>query len=123
MLLNSFYTVVNQEVEGTRFTTDVIFNTDHIIYQGHFPKHSITPGVCILQTAKQLIESHLEGSLKVRKIPNVKFLKVVFPDDQKILQYQIELTYTEDAILTAIIRLTDSNETLYTKAIVMYAHS
>lgn len=52
---------------------------DCIIYKAHFPKRPITPGVCIVQMAKELIETYLERAYEISEIKNVKFLYILSP--------------------------------------------
>ena len=52
---------------------------DCIIYKAHFPKQPITPGVCIVQMAKEVIETYLERAYEISEIKNVKFLYILSP--------------------------------------------
>jgi 3-hydroxyacyl-[acyl-carrier-protein] dehydratase len=53
----------------------------HFIYQAHFPGNPITPGVCIIQIAKELMEEHYQQQFRIQKVLNVKFLNVISPID------------------------------------------
>jgi 3-hydroxyacyl-[acyl-carrier-protein] dehydratase len=52
---------------------------DCIIYKAHFPQQPITPGVCIVQMAKELMETYLERAYEISEIKNVKFLYILSP--------------------------------------------
>lgn len=64
-------------------------NAQHVIYQAHFPGNPITPGVCIVQMAKELLEDYLQHSLEVVKIKNVKFLSTISPIESQTLEVLI----------------------------------
>ena len=51
----------------------------HLIYQAHFPGEPVTPGVCIIQMAKELLEDYLQHDFEIKQVKNVKFLSVISP--------------------------------------------
>ncbi|MBQ5511641.1 MAG: hydroxymyristoyl-ACP dehydratase [Prevotella sp.] len=61
------------------FSYDIHLDATHFIYQAHFPGNPITPGVCIIQIAKELMEEHFQRQLRIQKVQNVKFLNVISP--------------------------------------------
>ena len=76
ILKDSFYTILRKDATPTY---DIQLNPEHTIYQAHFPDEPVTPGVCILQIARELLEDHLQRPLSVRTVKNMKFLAVVSP--------------------------------------------
>lgn len=78
-LLNSLYTITSKEESATAVRYDIRLDASHVIYQAHFPGEPITPGVCIIQIAKELLEEHVGRSLAIEKVKNVKFLSVISP--------------------------------------------
>ena len=58
---------------------EVLLDEKHFIYQAHFPGEPVTPGVCIIQIAKELLEDHLQRDFVIRQVKNVKFLSVISP--------------------------------------------
>ena len=91
-LQNSFYSVITKETGAvTRF--DIKMDASHFIYQAHFPGEPITPGVCIIQIAKELLELHLNFPLQICADKNVKFLHVISPTELS------HVTYVFDKIL------------------------
>jgi len=58
-LRDSLYYINNKVTEGTAVRYDVQLDASHFIYQAHFPGEPITPGVCIIQIAKELLEDCL----------------------------------------------------------------
>ena len=57
---------------------------DSTVYAGHFPGYPITPGVCLVQIALELIG---QGGLVAAK--NIKFTSPVFPGEGAVLRFNI----------------------------------
>lgn len=64
-------------------------NPSCFIYQAHFPGEPITPGVCIVQMGVELVEEVLQCKLSVVKAKNVKFLSVLKPQENQVVNYAI----------------------------------
>ncbi len=96
LLKDNLYTVVETEVKPSatgemgapheaRFLLRL--HPDHVIYQAHFPGEPITPGVCIVQIGKELLEMLTGWPLEITKVKNVKFLSVVSPRETVSVTY------------------------------------
>ena len=79
MLLDNFYKIEQQIEIDSGFEYTISLNKEHAIYKAHFPGNPITPGVCIIQICKELMEQHTGESLFLQKIQNVKFLSIIDP--------------------------------------------
>ena len=88
-LRNELYKVLNDSYSDECTKFDIELNPDHFIYHAHFPEEPITPGVCLIQIAKELLESCVNHALHIEKIKNVKFLSVVSPIDTQRVTYTI----------------------------------
>ena len=55
------------------------------VYRGHFPGYPITPGVCIVQIALELVGQAGHSGLVAAK--NIKFTSPVFPEEGKVLRF------------------------------------
>ena len=96
-LKNSLYTIIRQENNGSTWCYDVQLDASHVIYQAHFPGQPITPGVCIIQIAKELLEDATGKQLDVQRLKNVKFLSVLSPVEIPAATYLInKITHEED---------------------------
>jgi 3-hydroxyacyl-[acyl-carrier-protein] dehydratase len=78
-LINDFCRIEQETGEDTEFEYTLSLNKDHFIYRAHFPGNPITPGVCIIQLCKELMEHRLGKLFSLRKVLNVKFLSVINP--------------------------------------------
>ena len=54
------------------------------VYRGHFPGYPITPGVCLVQIALELI-----GDVRLVGAKNIKFTSPVFPEAGKELRFNL----------------------------------
>jgi 3-hydroxyacyl-[acyl-carrier-protein] dehydratase len=97
-LINDFFEIVEEqgagslvEEQGARskeqglslddFSVQVKLNADHYIYRAHFPNNPITPGVCLVQMAAEILELRLGKQLQLNTAVNIKFRKPVAPTD------------------------------------------
>ena len=81
MQLNNYlYTITASRTADGEATFTLALNAACPIYAAHFPGHPVTPGVCIVQTAKELLESTVGQPLDIVAVKNVKFLAVLSPD-------------------------------------------
>ena len=78
-LIDDFYKIEQKSNSDASFEYVLSLNKDHFIYKAHFPENPITPGVCVIQFCKELLENKLEKSLSLKKIVNIKFLSVINP--------------------------------------------
>lgn len=79
ILKNSLYTIADKRMEGSGILYQILLDKNHFIYKAHFPNEPITPGVCIIQIAKELLEDYLHEEYEISYIKNIKFLSVLSP--------------------------------------------
>ena len=99
-LINSLYKIVSKNVEESFLRYDILLDANHFIYQVHFPGEPITPGVCIIQMAKELLEYHLNQRFNIQTIKNVKFLNVISPLERPQISYVFEKLTVDDTTKT-----------------------
>lgn len=102
-LKNNLYKIISKEEVNSIFNYTVELNPSCVIYQAHFPGEPITPGVCIVQIGKEVIEdllleqSSASHRLEIIKAKNIKFLSVISPNETPILTYQVrKLVFSDD---------------------------
>lgn len=112
ILKDSLYTIEGQQSGEGTIVYDIRLQPDHTIYRAHFPGEPITPGVCIIQIAKELLEHHLQRPLAIKAVKNVKFLALVSPLEHLSVRYTFrQLQQAPDAV-TAQVDVTDGDTTL-----------
>jgi len=95
-LKDDFFRVKEFCQTGTKIDYTIELNAEHFIFAAHFPGNPITPGVCIIQIVKELIEEKLERELFLKKVNNVKFLNVINPLENKEVMFSISISSEGD---------------------------
>lgn len=85
ILKNQLYQIeYSQESDGKKqFTISLLKECP--IYRAHFPGQPITPGVCIVQIAQELLGQVVGHTLEISEVKNVKFLHVLSPIDNPVV--------------------------------------
>lgn len=95
-LLNDLFTIVSDQEQPTGHDYTIALNPEHFIYQAHFPDEPITPGVCIMQIAQELLQETVGEALVVEMVKNVKFLRIISPLEVNELCYSLRKITAED---------------------------
>lgn len=92
MLQGNFYTVVNNS-QSTASSVNALLelNPEHHIFEGHFPQVPVVPGVCMMQMVKELVEDFVGKKLRLSKADHLKFLTIINPRQNKVLQADISI--------------------------------
>lgn len=85
-LLDDFYKIEREDGAGDAREYAISLNEDHFIYRAHFPGAPVTPGACIIQLCKELMERHAGARLALKRVINVKFLSVIDPVQCPVVQ-------------------------------------
>jgi 3-hydroxyacyl-[acyl-carrier-protein] dehydratase len=124
-LKNSFFTI-----EESSSATQIVvrLNSEHPIYQAHFPGEPITPGVCIIQIAKELLEEALQrgnycendknwqGQYHLVAVKNVKFLAPISPLETPLVTYTLQkVTLSDDGTIVKAQITVESTDKLMAK--------
>ena len=115
---------ISTEDTENGFVSEVETMPSHIIYKAHFPENPITPGVCIIQVAGELLERKINRKIWLKTVKNVKFLSVLIPEEGKKIRYnftnlveeengcKVQVAVSDDATVYAKISLIFSYERL-----------
>lgn len=99
MLLEDFYTVLEfKTLDVGNFEASVKIHKDHDIFKGHFPNYPVTPGVAMLQIIKNTLEAHLLQPIFMQSSSNIKFLRLVNPNEDPVLVFNINYAI-EDGLI------------------------
>ena len=69
-----------------RHSASFIVPLRHPAIEGHFPGNPVVPGVVILEQVVSSAENWLGSPLKLRGLPQVKFLRKLSPGEQACLE-------------------------------------
>lgn len=78
-LKNNLYTITQTEQSAEGADIQLQLHKECFIYAAHFPEMPVTPGVCLLLMAKELLEEVVGQKLNLVEVKNAKFLSVVNP--------------------------------------------
>ena len=96
ILQGDFFTIRNIAVEDRTVNAELELNAGHNIYKGHFPGQPVTPGVCMMQIIKELIETVLERKTRLVKADEMKFLLMIIPGENNCIQAQLKYNMDGD---------------------------
>jgi len=99
-LLNDFYTIISSEPIENGISVLVKINKEHSIFEGHFPNHPVTPGVCTMQIIKELSENHSGKELILKTARNVKFMAIINPEENDIVRFDLSFEKPEPGELS-----------------------
>lgn len=85
MLRNELYIVKALDYDNGEITASLSLNADHPIYQGHFPGQPVTPGACLLDILKELLEDCVQHPLRLAAARQIKFVQPVLPDSGQVV--------------------------------------
>lgn len=96
-LLNDFYTTQHLESSAYNIRATIQLNPEHEIFKGHFPNNPVTPGVCMLQIIKELIQTAYQQPVFLKECSNVKFMALINPFVNARLGIHIELKKEDES--------------------------
>lgn len=96
-LIDNLFYILDAHTTDDSYTCKVKLNAAHPIYSVHFPDNPVTPGVCLLQIATELLEQKYVKKLLLSKAKSIKFKKIVGPDEQPVFVFT-KLVLTEELL-------------------------
>ena len=120
-LTDDFFIIESTNDTEGGFEVELRTNPAHFIYKSHFPRNSITPGVCIVQAAGELLEKKLNRRLYLKTVKNIKFLSVIIPEEGKKIRYSFSnIAEDENGVKTQVVVSDDS--TVYAKISLIFSN-
>ncbi len=96
MFLGDFFTINNLQSSAPDVSAEIVINAQHKIFDGHFPGQPVVPGVCMMQMVKEIME-HVTGRKTIlSKAHEMKFLVVIDPSQNNIIQATLKYTQEDD---------------------------
>ncbi len=120
-LTDDFFIVESTNDTDNGFEAVLRTNPEHPIYKAHFPGSPITPGVCVIQTAGELLENKLGRKLYLQSIKNVKFLMVIIPEEGKKIRYSFSNIVEEEGCVRTQVVVCDE-ATVYAKISLIFSN-
>ncbi len=120
-LTEGFFIIESTNDSDNGFEAVLRTNPVHPIYKAHFPGSPITPGVCVIQAAGELLENKLGRKLYLQSIKNVKFLMVIIPEEGKKIRYSFSNIVEDESGVKAQVVVSD-DATVYAKISLIFSN-
>src|SRR6266403_1079059 len=98
-LLTNFYSETSttfSEHNQQDFKCEILLNTEHPVYKGHFPQIPIAPGVCLTHVLKEILMDKFQKELMMTSGDNIKFLAMINPKETPRLEISFSVKHTEN---------------------------
>lgn len=114
MLIGSLFNIkqITNVIDG-EFNISFNCNSDHKIFEGHFPGEPILPGVCMVQFVRESLEKILNKKLQLKSSKTVKFVNIIDPGKEKTLFLEIKTNYTVDGHVEARAVIKNDNKMFF----------
>lgn len=119
MLVDDLYVIRDIRTSPKGFDADISFDETHAIYAAHFPGNPITPGVCMLEVLKQLLEKQVAATLFMKTVKNIKFLQVIVPNREQYVSYCVQYLQSETEVSATVSIQTEA--VVFAKISVIYS--
>lgn len=99
MLSGDFFKIIETDYSKDnpdRFKVKIELNKEHKIFKGHFPGNPVVPGVCMIQMVKEVLSDVLKRNLYLSESSNIKFVSVIKPEINKILNMNLNIAQEND---------------------------
>lgn len=110
-LRDNLYTIVESVSAEGGATYTIKLDPEHFIYKAHFPGEPITPGVCIMQIAHELLQLLCGCKLEIDCVKNVKFLRIIVPAQEQKVDYIFQKVTEEETLVKCQVSVSIEGET------------
>lgn len=100
-LINNFYHIVAAESFDEKYICKVKLNAEHDFYRVHFPGNPVTPGVCLVQMATEILEQEYHRVLVLCKANSIKFKRPVGPNEMPLFLFT-KIDFEGDKLSTRV---------------------
>lgn len=119
MLKNNLYRIAAENKDEKSYRLELI--PDCMIYRAHFPEQPITPGVCIIQIASELLTDLYSLKFELSSVSNAKYLAVINPLDTPELTYTFKkIVFDDEKPSVKVSVIVSNNDIVFTKLSLVY---
>lgn len=79
MNVDSLYSIESRERHADEIEYHLRLDATHPVYRAHFPDEPVTPGVCLVRMAVELLGDAIGRRVRLSVLRNAKFLSVLSP--------------------------------------------
>ena len=114
ILIDNFYTINELEFVENKIQASIKIDSNHSIFEGHFPNNPITPGVVEMEIVKEIVSEGIKKTLKMSKMSNCKFLAILNPLNSSEVNDKIDVLEQENNRIRISAQILDQ-QTVYLK--------
>jgi 3-hydroxyacyl-[acyl-carrier-protein] dehydratase len=114
ILKDNFYTINELEFVENKIHASIKIDSNHSIFEGHFPNNPITPGVVEMEIVKEIVSEGIKKTLKMSKMSNCKFLAILNPLNSSEVNVNIDVLEQEKNRIRISAQILDQ-QTVYLK--------
>ena len=114
ILKDNFYTINELEFVENKIQASIKIDSNHSIFEGHFPNNPITPGVVEMEIVKEIVSEGIKKTLKMSKMSNCKFLAILNPLNSSEVNVKIDVLEQENNRIRISAQFLDQ-QTVYLK--------
>ncbi len=114
ILKDNFYTINELEFVENKIQASIKIDSNHSIFEGHFPNNPITPGVVEMEIVKEIVSEAIQKTLKMSKMSNCKFLAILNPLNSSKVNVKIDVLEQENNRIRISAQILDQ-QTVYLK--------
>jgi 3-hydroxyacyl-[acyl-carrier-protein] dehydratase len=96
MLVPGLYETLSASRKEQKISAMVELDKSHRIYEGHFPGQPVLPGVLQVQIIREILEEQLKTGVILESASNIKFMSMIDPGRDNVLEIHIEIQSEED---------------------------
>lgn len=110
ILKDQLYTIENRKEDNGNTIVTIAINPGCFIYKAHFPGNPITPGVCIVQTACELLGEIVGRKLEITKAKDIKFTNILSPTNTPKADFVFTSIEDNDGVAKAKVDVKNGDE-------------
>lgn len=113
-----------KDKNSLQLCAEIILLENSEIYKAHFPGQPVTPGVCIMQMATEILEYLIDKELSLQKVINAKFLSIIDPIINKCIRFKyskMEYKHDGESQNIKISVSVENNTIIFAKLSLLYA--
>lgn len=114
ILKDNFYNINELEFVENKIQASIKIDSNHSIFEGHFPNNPITPGVVEMEIVKEIVSEGIKKTLKMSKMSNCKFLAILNPLNSSEVNVNIDVLEQENNRIRISAQILDQ-QTVYLK--------
>lgn len=109
LLENKFYHIISEEKSGEG---SVIYQLELLpdcdVYRGHFPGKPVSPGVCEIETVKELVMSQVGRKLFIATVNQCRFKAVASPQVCPKIKVALEISLCGEGCYKVLATISDA---------------